>query len=53
MHSLAETQFPAFILNEKGWDAWIPNRSDFDEVFISLGNRPSDLEEVDMNVIEN
>ena len=56
VHSLTETQCPAFILNEnkcKGWDAWIQNRSDFDEVFIRLGNRPSNLAEADMNAIEN
>ena len=37
----------------KGWDVWMQNRSDFDEIFIRLGNRPSDLTEADMNVIES
>ena len=37
----------------KGWDIWIQNRSDFDEIFIRLENRPSDVTEADMNAIES
>ena len=29
------------------------NRSDFDEIFIRLGKRPSDVTEADMNAIES
>ena len=29
------------------------NRSDFDEIFIRLGNRPSDVTEADMDAIES
>ena len=37
----------------KGWDLWILNRFDFDKVFIRFGNRPSDVTDADMNVIES
>ena len=37
----------------KGWDDWMQNPFNFDEVFIRLGNRPSDVIEVDMNAIES
>ena len=36
----------------KGWDLWILNRFDFDEVFIRFGNRTSDVTDADMNAIE-
>ena len=36
----------------KGWDLWILNRFDFDEVFIRFGNRPSHVTDADMNAIE-
>ena len=36
----------------KGWDVWMQNSSDFDEIFIRLRNRPSDVTEAGMNVIE-
>ena len=37
----------------RGWDVWMQNRSDFDEIFICLGNSPSDVTEADMNVTES
>ena len=37
----------------KGWDVWMQNRSDFDKIFIRLGNRPSYVTGADMNVTES
>ena len=37
----------------KGWYFWRQNRSEFDEVFIRIWNRPSDVTEADMNAIES
>ena len=37
----------------KEWNVWMQNRSDFDELFIHLVNRPSDVTEVNKNAIES
>ena len=36
----------------KGWDIWMEDRSNLDEVFIRLGNEPGELTNTDMNIIE-
>ena len=36
----------------KGWDIWMEDRSNVDEVFIRLGNEPGELTNTDMNIIE-
>ena len=36
----------------KGWDIWIEDRSNLDEVFICLGNEPGELTNTDMNITE-
>ena len=36
----------------KGWDIWMKDRSNLDEVFIRLGNEPGELTNTEMNLIE-
>ena len=36
----------------KGWDIWMEDRSNLDEVFIRLENKPGELTNTDMNIIE-
>ena len=46
---------PPFILkkNVRDWNICMKNRSDFDKIFICLGNRQNDVIEADMNAIES
>ena len=36
----------------KGWDIWMEDRSNLDEVFIRLGSEPGELTNTNMNIIE-
>ena len=36
----------------KGYDIWMENRSNLDEVLIRLGNKPGELANADMNIIK-
>ena len=41
MHFLAATRCPTFTLKKwKVWDVWMQDRSDFDEAFIRIRDRP-------------